>query len=215
MSDLGLRQDILHELEFEPSVNAENIGVAVKDGVVTLTGHVGSYAEKVIAERVVSRVKGVRAIAQEIVVRFPSNVKTADDQIARRALRIIAWDTTVPSDKVQVKVESGWITLSGEVEWQYQRLGAEQAVRKLSGVAGVTNLIKVSPGAEASDVKHRIEESLRRSAEVDARRINVKVAGGKVTLQGKVHAWHEKDVAQQAAWSARGVTEVEDHITID
>jgi osmotically-inducible protein OsmY len=215
MSDRGLRQDILHELEFEPSVDAENIGVAVKDGVVTLTGYVGSYAEKAVAEHVVSRVMGVRAIAQEIEVRLPSNVKTADDQIARRALKIIAWDTTIPNDKVKVKVQNGWITLNGDVEWQYQKLGAEQAVRKLSGVVGVTNLIKVYPAAQASDVKHRIEEALKRSAEVDAGRIQVSVESGKVRLEGKVHAWHEKKMAQQAAWSARGVTEVDDRIMID
>jgi osmotically-inducible protein OsmY len=215
VSDRGLRQDILHELEFEPSVNAEDIGVAVHDGVVTLTGFVGSYAEKAVAEQIVGRVKGVRAIAQELEVRLPGNVKTADDQIARRALKIIAWDTTIPNERVQVKVQNGWITLSGNVEWQYQKLGAEQAVRKLSGVVGVTNLINVYPAAQVSDVKTRIEEALKRSAEVDAGRIQVSVDGGKVRLDGKVHAWHEKEMAQLAAWSARGVTEVDDRIQID
>jgi osmotically-inducible protein OsmY len=150
-----------------------------------------------------------------IEVRVPSNIKTADDQIARRALKIIAWDTTIPNKKVQVKVGNGWITLSGRVEWHCQKLGAERAVRRLSGVAGVTNLIKVRPCAEVSDIKHRIEESLRRSAEVDAGRIHITVTGGKVTLDGTVHAWHEKQVAQEAAWSARGVSEVEDHVMID
>lgn len=215
MTDRGLRHDILRALEFEPGVNAENIGVAVKDGVVTLTGFVTSYAEKVVAERVVSGLKGVRAIAQEIEVRLSGNVKTADDQIARRALKIIAWDTTIPNDKLQVKVQNGWITLSGNVEWQYQKLGAEQAVRKLSGVVGVTNLIAVRPAAQVSEIKTRIEQALMRSAEVDAGRIQVSVDGGKVRLDGKVHAWHEKEMAQRAAWSARGVTEVEDRIQID
>ena len=168
-----------------------------------------------MAERVVCRVKGFRAIAQKIEVGVPSNIKTADDQIARRALKIIAWDTTIPNQKVQVKVGNGWITLSGQVEWHCQKLGAERAVRRLSGVAGVTNLIKVRPCAEVSDIKHRIEESLRRSAEVDAGRIHITVTGGKVTLDGTVHAWHEKQVAQEAAWSARGVSEVEDHVMID
>jgi osmotically-inducible protein OsmY len=215
MDDRTLRQHILHELEFEPSASAENIGIAVKDGVVTLTGYVASYPERAIAEVAVGRVKGVRAIAQEIEVRLPSNAKTADDQIARRALRIIAWDTTLPDDTVQVKVENGWVTLRGDVDWQYHRLGAEQAVRKLSGVADVTNMIKVKPCAAAPDVRHRIEEALKRSAEVDARRIQVAVSGGKVTLSGNVHAWHAKQMAQQAAWSACGVTDVEDRITID
>lgn len=215
MNDRILRQHILHELEFEPGLNAENIGVAVKDGVVSLTGHVGSHAEKVITELAVSRVKGVRAIAQELQVRLPSNVKTHDDQIARRALKIIAWDTTLPDDSVQVKVENGWVTLSGDVDWQYHRLGAEQAVRKLSGVVGVTNLIKLTPCAAGPDVIHRIEQALKRNAEVDARRIQVAVAGGKVKLSGSVHALHEKQMAEQAAWSARGVTEVENRIVID
>lgn len=215
MNDRELRQNILHELEFEPSVAAENIGVAVENGVVTLTGHVRSFAEKAVAERVVNRVKGVRAIAQEIAVRLPSNVSRADDQIAQRALKIIAWDTTIPSDTVRVKVQDGWITLSGDVEWQYQKLGAEQAVRKLSGVVGVTNLVRVCPTAQVSDVQKRIEEALKRSAEVDAGRIHVSVDGGKVRLDGKVHAWHEKRMAQQAAWAAPGVVEVEDRIMID
>jgi osmotically-inducible protein OsmY len=215
VSDRELRQNILHELEFEPSMNAANIGIAVKDRVVTMTGFVGSYAEKATAEQVVSRVKGVRAIVEEIEVRLPGKVKTADDHIARRALRIVAWDTTIPNDKLQVKVENGWITLSGEVKWQYQKLGAEQAVRKLSGVVGVTNLINVYPAAQPSDVKRRIEDALERSAKVDAGRIQVTVEGGKVRLEGKVHAWHEKNMAQQAAWSARGVTEVEDCLLID
>jgi osmotically-inducible protein OsmY len=215
MNDRALRHHILQELEFEPSLNAENIGVGVKDGVVNLTGHVGSFAEKIIAELVVGRIKGVRGIAQEIEVRLPSNIKTSDDQIARRALKIIAWDTTLPDDKVQVKVENGWVTLSGDVDRHYHRLGAEQAVRKLSGVAGVTNLLKVTPCAAAPDVRHRIEEALKRSAAVDARRILVTVSGGKVTLTGKVHALHEKHMAEQAAWSARGVSEVDDRITVD
>jgi osmotically-inducible protein OsmY len=215
LSDLCLRQDILHELKYAPSVDAENIGVAVSDGIVTLTGYVGSYAEKVMAERVVRRVRGVRAVVQEIEVRLPSSIKITDDQIARRAIKIIAWYTTIPNEKVQVKVQNGWITLSGEVEWHCQKVGAEQAVRKLSGVAGVTNLIKVKPCAEVSDVKHRIEESFRRSAEVDAGRIHITVTGGKVTLEGTVHARHEKELAQEAAWSARGVAEIEDHVMIN
>lgn len=215
MSDIALRQNILSELEFEPSLDAVNIGVAVKDGVVTLTGHVGSYVERAIAERVVGRIKGVRAIAQEIEVRLAGNRKTADDQIATRALKIIAWDTTIPNDKIQLKVQNGWITLSGEVEWNFHKKGAEEAVRKLSGVSGVTNLIAVRPHADVSDVKHRIENALKRNAEIDAGRIRVVVAGGKVTLEGKVHAWHERGVAEQAAWSAPGVHAVEDKIQID
>lgn len=214
MTDLTLRENVLSELEFEPSVNAAHIGVAVEKGVVTLSGHVGSYAEKLAAERVVQRVKGVRAIAQEIEVRLPSDKKTNDDEIAQRALSVIAWDTTIPDRKLRIKVQDGWITLSGEVEWYFQRQGAEAAVRKLSGVAGVINLIAVKPRIEAKDVKHRIENALLRNAELEAGQIHVEVSGGRVKLEGKVKAWHERDVAKRAAWAVPGVTAVEDHLAI-
>lgn len=214
MSDLNLRQQILDELEFEPSVDAASIGVAVHDGVVTLTGHVRSYAEKIAAERAVQNVRGVRAIAEEIEVRFPEDKKTADDEIARRALDIIAWDTTIPDDHITLKVHKGWITLSGEAEWQYQKTAAETAVRKLSGVVGVTNLVVIKPRVDVSSIQHRIESALKRNAEIEAERIRVLVSGGKVILEGKVHAWHERGVAERAAWSAPGVTSVEDHLTI-
>lgn len=195
-------------------MNAAHIGVAVEKGVVTLSGHVGSYAEKLAAERVVQRVKGVRAIAQEIEVRLPSDKKTNDDEIAQRALSVIAWDTTIPDRKLRIKVQDGWITLSGEVEWYFQRQGAEAAVRKLSGVAGVINLIAVKPRIEAKDVKHRIENALLRNAELEAGQIHVEVSGGRVKLEGKVKAWHERDVAKRAAWAVPGVTAVEDHLAI-
>jgi len=214
MSDKALRQDILDGLEFEPSIDAAHIGVAVADGVVTLTGYVGSYAEKTMAEHVVRRVKGVRAIAEEIEVRFPARKRTADDEIAKRALAIIAWDTTVPNEELQVKVQHGWITLSGEVEWHFQRTAAEYAVRKLSGVVGVTNLISVRPQIDAEDVKQRIENALKRSAEIEADTIRIAVTGSKVTLEGKVNAWHEREVAERAAWAAPGVSAVEDRLTV-
>ena len=215
MSDISLRQYILDELEFEPSVNAAHIGVAAENGVVTLTGHVGSYAEKITAERVVQRIKGVRAIAQEIDVRYPDAKKTADDEIAKRALSIISWDTTIPTDDVKVKVQNGWITLSGEVEWHYQRTAAEDAVRKLSGVLGVSNLLGVRPRIDAFDVKLRIEDALKRSAEIEADGVRVNVSGGKVTLEGVVNSWHERSVAEQAAWAIPGVGVVEDHLVVD
>jgi osmotically-inducible protein OsmY len=214
MSDESLRQSVLDELEFEPSVNATKIGVTVGNGVVTLTGHVGSYAEKIAAERTVQRVKGVRGVAEEIEVRYPSEKKNHDDEIAQRAVQIIDWDATVPSGKVTVKVEKGWVTLSGDVEWQFQRMGAETTVRKLSGVVGVTNLIIVRPRVDAINVKHRIEDALKRNAELEADGIRVAVTGGKVTLEGKVRAWHERGVAERAAWAAPGVIAVEDRLTI-
>jgi osmotically-inducible protein OsmY len=213
-SDIALRQHVLNELEFEPALDAAHIGVVVEDGVVTLTGYVHSYAERAIAEQAVARVKGVKALAEELQVRYPHNRKSEDDQIARRALRIIAWDTTVPEDKVKIKVQNGWITLSGEVEWNYQKSGAEDAVRKLSGVIGVTNLITVRPHADARDVRHRIEEALKRNAQLDAREIRVVVDGDKVMLEGRVPAWHERAIAEKAAWSAAGVSAVEDRIQV-
>ncbi len=147
MTDKDLRRDVLDELDFDPSLDAGDIGVAVSEGVVTLTGHVGSYAEKVEAERAVRRVRGVRAIAQEIEVRYADEKKIADDQIAARALAIIDWSVHLPKQAIQVKVAGGWVTLTGTVDWQYQMAGAEAAVRKLSGVHGVTNLVEVSRGS--------------------------------------------------------------------
>jgi osmotically-inducible protein OsmY len=213
-SDIALRQRILDELEWEPSLDAVHIGVLVEDGVATLTGYVRSYAERATAEQVVARIKGVRAVAQELQVRLGHNQKRDDDQIARRALKIIAWSTTVPKDTVKLKVENGWITLSGEVEWHFQKTAAEDAVRKLSGVTGVSNLIVLRPGADVGDVKHRIEDALQRNAQLDAEGIKVSVDGGKVTLEGHVSAWHERSIAEQAAWSAPGVRAVEDHIAV-
>jgi osmotically-inducible protein OsmY len=214
VTDLSLRDNVLSELEFEPSVNAAHIGVAVDNGVVTLSGHVGSYAEKLMAERVVQRVKGVRAIAQEIEVRLPSDRKTSDDEIAQRALKIIEWDTTIPNGKVQLKVQEGWVTLAGEVQWYFQSSAAEAAVRKLSGVTGITNNITIKPAAHAGDIKHRIENALKRNAELEANQIRVLVSGHRVTLEGKVGAWHERVLAERAAWAAPGVAIVEDRLAV-
>jgi osmotically-inducible protein OsmY len=214
MSDVSLRQNIIDEFEFEPSLNAANIGVAVDNGVVTLTGHVGSYMEKVRAERVVQRIKGVHGVAEELEVRYPGDKKTSDDEIAKRALNIISWDTSIPANKVQVKVEGGWITLSGQVEWYYQKVSAEEAVRKISGIKGVSNMLTIEPRVQPSDIKNRIENALKRKAGVEASKIKVSVAGGKVTLDGDVNAWFERNAAEGAAWAAPGVTSVEDHIRI-
>lgn len=214
MSDRTLKLAVEDELTWEPSIDAEHIGVTAEDGVVTLTGHVGSYTEKIIAERAAKRVKGVRAIAQEIEIRLPNDRKTSDDQIAKRALDIIAWDSTIPKDKVQVKVQGGFVTLTGQVDWHYQRTDAEYAVRKLEGIKGLSNEIKVKPRVQASDVKHRIESALKRNAEWEAGSIKVSVLDGRVTLDGKVKALYERDLAERTAWSAPGVISVEDHISI-
>jgi len=215
MSDSTLRQDIIDELEFEPSVNAAHIGIAVDDGIVTLSGHVGSYAEKIAAEGAARRVKGVRAIAQEIEVRYPYDKKTADDEIASRALNILRWSAVVPKDVVQVKVQDGWVTLTGQVDWQFQRGAAESEIRKLSGVAGVFNNITLKVRVQPGDVKRKIEDALKRSAEIEAQAISVSVLGdGKVALDGQVHDWQERDAVERAAWSAPGVTLVEDRLSI-
>ena len=166
MDDKTLRQFIIDELDFEPSIDAANIGVAVEKGVVTLTGHVANYVEKLAAERAVKRVKGVKAIAQEIEVRFSNQPKRSDDEIAQRALDILTWSVQVPADSIQVKVEKGWITLTGAVEWQYQKQAAESAVRHLSGILGVSNMIGIEPHVAAADVHRKIMDSLKRNAEV-------------------------------------------------
>jgi len=215
MSDSSLRQDIIDELDFEPSIDAADIGVAVEDGVATLTGHVPTYAQKITVEDVVRRVKGVKGIAQEIEVRPFGTNRTADDEIAKRALSTINWNTAIPDDAVQVKVQEGWVTLMGKVEWQYQKTAAADAVRDLAGVVGVTNRIEIASRASAFDVKKRIEDALKRNAEIEAQAIRVNVLdGGKITLDGKVHAWSERRAAERAAWSAPGVKVVDDRITI-
>jgi osmotically-inducible protein OsmY len=214
MDDKTLRQFIIDELDFEPSIDAANIGVAVEKGVVTLTGHVANYVEKLAAERAVKRVKGVKAIAQEIEVRFSNQPKRSDDEIAQRALDILTWSVQVPADSIQVKVEKGWITLTGAVEWQYQKQAAESAVRHLSGILGVSNMIGIEPHVAAADVHRKIMDSLKRNAEVEADSIRVVVDNGKVILEGKVKAWYERNLAERAAWSAPGVKAVEDRLSI-
>ena len=213
MSDMTLRQDVMDELDLDPSITPANIGVAVSNGVVTLSGHVSNYSEKIVAETAAQRIKGVRVIAQEIVVRYANDKKTADDQIAERALSSIAWDARIPIDEVKVKVAQGWVTLTGNVHWYYQNLAAESAVRRISGVIGVTNLIEVTPQAQPQDVRAKILDALKRNAEVEADSIRVLVHDNKVTLEGKVRAWYERGVAERAAWSAPGEAAVEDHLS--
>lgn len=214
MSDIDLRQSVLDELEFEPSLSAANIAVAVHDGIVTLSGHVPTFAEKVAAERAAARVRGVRGIAQEIEVRPPGKNLTADDEIARRIADVLRWNTAIPKDALQVSVARGWVTLTGQVEWNYQRDAAEKAVRGMSGVTGLFNNIAVSPSATASDVRTRIEKALQRDAELEAAGIRVQVSHDKVTLEGRVHSLFEKRAAERAAWAAPGVRAVEDRLSI-
>lgn len=215
MDDKALRQNVMDELEFEPAVDATHIGVAVEKGVVSLSGHVSSYAEKLAAEKAVKRVKGVRALAEGLKVRFASDKKTNDDEIAHRALTILKWNAVVPQNAVMVKVQDGWITLSGEVDWQHQRLTAENLVRRLSGIQGVLNSITLKHQVQPQDVKHKIENALRRNAEVQAQQIHVSVEDGRaVALDGDVHDWEERDAIERAAWSVPGVTRIIDRLRI-
>lgn len=215
MDDLQLQETILDELKFEPSINAAHIGVAVDNGVVTLSGHVGSYAEKTQAVAAARRVKGVRAIADDIAVRMADDKKTSDDEIAKRAVALLNWDVTIPANRVQVTVRNGWVTLGGDVDWQYQRRSAEEDVRKLSGVNGVTVAIAVKPHVRACDVKNQIEDALRRRAEDEAHGITVRVDGtDSVILEGKVQNWDEFFAVENAAWSAPGVKAVDVRLKI-
>lgn len=216
--DPTLRAVVIEELEWDPSLDAAHIGVTAKNGVVTLSGFVESYAAKAAAERIASRVRGVRAIAEEIEVRLPNTQKHADDEVAERAVRILTWDVGVPHERIQVKVEHGVVTLSGSVDFQYQKTEAEAGIKRLGGVRNVRNFIHVQPaGSPSTDpdvVGQRIETALRRNAELEASRIQVEMEGGKVTLKGQVRTWFERSVAENAAWSAPGVTEVSNELRV-
>jgi osmotically-inducible protein OsmY len=215
MTDSQLRQDVIDELDFDPSFNGEHIGVAVDKNVITLSGHVNSYAEKLAAIAAARRVKGVHAIAENIEVRYPYQHRVADDQIAKRALDILSWDVLVPGDAVDVLVQDGWVTLSGSVSWFFEKTAAEEDVRKLSGVRGVTNKIAIEPRIDCANVKNRIEAALERHAEVEAKAIRVTVENGNtVVLEGKVDNLDERRAAENAAWSAAGVAAVDDRLTI-
>jgi osmotically-inducible protein OsmY len=212
-----LQHDVQEELEWEPSVDASKIGVtAMQSGVVTLTGTVATYAEKISAERAAKRVSGVRAVANDIEVRPIGSLKRTDTDIAQAVLRALEWDIAVPHEKIKAKVDNGWVTLEGDVALQFQRAAAENAVRRLSGVRGVTNqiLLQVRPPVQPAEVKHRIEAALRRSAEVDARGIQVEAKDSMITLRGKVGTWAERDEAERAAWGAPGVLNVKDELTV-
>jgi osmotically-inducible protein OsmY len=213
-SDEQIQRDVLAELKFEPRVSPNEIGVAVKDGVVTLMGWVDSYTKRWAAEEAAHRVRGVKAVANDIEVRLPLSAERTDVDIAAAAVRALEWDAMVPIDKLDVTVSKGWVTLKGEVEWQYQKQDAERVVRRLSGVRGVTNLILMKPRLTASELKEKIELALVRSAQVDAQRITVEVQGTKAILRGTVRAWAEREEAERAAWAAPGITAVENLITI-
>jgi osmotically-inducible protein OsmY len=212
-ADTILRQKVLDALEWEPGVHANNIGVTVHDGVVTLTGHVKHYAEKLAAEHCVQSLAGVRGVAQDIEVRLEGLPQDDDDQIAERAAHILAW-SSVPDNKVKVKVEKGWLTLSGEVDWNFQRDRAEDLVSELSSVRGITNLLTIKERIAPSDVKAKIENAFKRNALLDASKIIVKTKEDEVTLTGDVPTFREKQIAHDTVWAVPGVHRVVDNLRI-
>ena len=214
MTDTDLRQHVQNALDWEPSVDARDIGVSVNEGVVTLRGNVSSYTAKVMAERVALRVYGAKAVANDLLVRLVSGHERTDTEIAQAAVAALKWHTVVPDDHVTLTVEEGWITLSGTVDWQYQKDAAVRATRDLTGVKGVTNAIRLQPHVKTTDIRDKIEAAFRRSAEVDARRINVSAQDSKLILSGNVHSWAERQEAERVAWAAPGVAQVDDRLAV-
>lgn len=214
-TDTQLQKDVIDELRWEPRVNEAEIAVSAKEGVVTLTGTVETFAQKYVAERAVERVAGVRAVADDVKVKVSGPHERSDTEIAHAAINALRWDIEVPDEKLTVKVENGWVTLKGDAEWNYQKAAAERDVRYLAGVKGISNLITVKPRASTTEVKAKIEAALKRSAELDAKQITVETAEGTVTLKGTVRSWTERSDAERAAWAAPGVKEVHDKLVVN
>lgn len=209
-----LQRDILEELQWEPSVDAAEVGVTVHDGVVTLAGRVPTFAEKLAAERATQRVVGVKAVANDLEVLPHGQGKRTDSDIATAAVDALEWHASVPSERIKVIVSKGWVTLDGEVDWQYQKKAAKNAVRHLLGVRGIVDNIAVKPKITAAEVKSRIDAAFRRSAEVDADKVQIEVDGGRIVLRGEVRSWSERQEAERTAWAAPGVTAVENRIAV-
>lgn len=213
-SDSEMERDVREELKWDPDLDAEDIAISVKDGVVTLAGFTRSYSDRLEAEQAAKRVVGVHAVANDIEVRLPSIDQRPDPDIARDAIASLKAQLPISHEKIKAIVKNGWLTLEGTVEWQYQKTTAENAVRKVKGVKGVTNVISVKPRVEPTDIQRRIQEAFKRNAEVDADRITVETHGSEVILKGTVRSWIEREEAERVAWSAPGITRVDDRIVV-
>lgn len=213
-TDQQLQQDVMDELKWDPLLTASEIGVSVKNGVVTLSGYVNSYSKKLAAENAAKRVKGVRAVAEDIEIRLGTDGRRNDTEIAEAALNALKWNTNVPDERIKLKVENGWVNMEGDVDWQFQKSTAENAISNISGVRGIRNLITITPKVNISGVENRIKNALQRSAAIEANNIAVRAEGNKVIIKGKVRSWAERREVERAVWSTPGVAEVEDDLLI-
>ena len=213
-TDAQLQEDVIEELKWDPKLNAAEIGVAVKNGIVILSGHVDNYTKKLAAEEAVKRMKDVKGIAEEITVQLSFDGKRTDEELAQAAVNALKWNNAVPDQNIKVEVEKGWLTLEGHLDWQFQKDAATNAVKDIIGLKGVTNLLTIKPKINIPVVRDTIKKALERSADIESDRIVIETQGNKITLRGKARSWSERNEVERAAWCAPGVMEVEDELVI-